>query len=73
LGNYFWRGGQRIEPEKEDEFFTAIVRDEGEKERVRTLSGVRKMKKLGTLLTMLIESDRNGYIGDSEMVHGKEG
>lgn len=44
LGNYFWRGGQRIELEKEEEFFTVIVRDEAELERVRSLTGVSEVK-----------------------------
>ena len=44
LGNYFWRGGQRIELEKEKEFFTAIVKDEAELERVRSLPGVSEVK-----------------------------
>jgi subtilisin family serine protease len=44
FGNYFWRGGQRIELEKEEEFFTATVRDEAELERVRSLSGVSEVK-----------------------------
>jgi len=44
LGNYFWRGGQRIEVEKEEEFFTAIVKDEAELERVRSLPGVSEVK-----------------------------
>jgi subtilisin family serine protease len=44
LGNYFWRGGQRIALEKEPEFFTAIVKDESELERVRSLPGVSEVK-----------------------------
>lgn len=44
LGKYFWRGGQRIDLEKEDEFFTAIVRDGAEEERVRSLPGVSEVK-----------------------------
>jgi subtilisin family serine protease len=43
-GNYFWRGGQKIELEKEEEFFTTIVKDEGELERVRSLPGVKEVK-----------------------------
>lgn len=43
-GNYLWRGSQRIELEKEEEFFTAIVRDEAELERVRSLPGVIEVK-----------------------------
>ncbi len=34
LGEYFWREGKQIKLEKEEEFFTAIVRDEAELERV---------------------------------------
>jgi len=46
LGGYFWRGGQRIELEKEEEFFTAIVKDEAELQRVRSLPGVSEVKKV---------------------------
>jgi len=44
LGNYIWRGGQQIELEKEEEFFTAIVRDEKDLERVRSLPGVKEVQ-----------------------------
>lgn len=47
LGNYFWRGGQRIELEKEEEFFTAFAKDESNLERVRLLPGVREVKPVG--------------------------
>jgi subtilisin family serine protease len=47
LGNYFWRGGQRIELEKEEEFFTAVASDESDLERVRLLPGVREVKLVG--------------------------
>ena len=47
FGNYFWRGGQRIELEKEEEFFTAVVSDESDLERVRLLPGVREVKLVG--------------------------
>lgn len=46
LGGYFWRGGQRIELEKEEEFFTAIAKDEAELQRVRSLPGVSEVKKV---------------------------
>lgn len=44
LGTYFWRGGKRIELDKEEEFFTAILRDESELNRIRALPGVREVK-----------------------------
>lgn len=44
LGNYFWRGGKRIDLEREPEFFTAIVRNEDELERIRSLPGVSEVK-----------------------------
>ena len=47
LGNYFWRGGQRIELEKEGEFFTALASDESDLERVRLLPGVKEVKPVG--------------------------
>jgi subtilisin family serine protease len=43
-GDYFWRGGKRIELEKEDEFFTTIVKNEAELERIKALSGVTEVK-----------------------------
>lgn len=44
VGKYFWRGGKKIELEKEEEFFTAIVKDEDELKRVRLLPGVKEVK-----------------------------
>lgn len=46
LGSYFWRCGQKIELEKEEELFTAIANDEAELERVRSLSGVSDVKRV---------------------------
>lgn len=43
-GNYFRRGRKKIEFEKEEEFFTAIARDQAKLERVRSLPGVSEMK-----------------------------
>jgi subtilisin family serine protease len=45
-GDYFWRGGKRIELEREEEFFTAIARDATELERVRSLPGVIDVRKV---------------------------
>ena len=54
LGNYFWRGGQRIDLEEEDEFFTASLiyflrqkryRVEPYLERFRKV--LKKQKRLG--------------------------
>lgn len=46
LGNYFWRGGQRIDLEKEEEYFTVVVRDESQLERVKSFPGVSYVKKI---------------------------
>ena len=44
FGEYFWRGGKKINVEKEEEFFTALVKDESELERMLSLSGVSEVK-----------------------------
>lgn len=46
LGKYFWRGGERIEVEKEDEVFTIIARNEAELKRVKALPGVSEVKQV---------------------------
>ncbi len=43
-GRYLWRGGRKIELEKEEEFFTIIVHDAEELERVSELGGVQEVK-----------------------------
>lgn len=43
-GDYFWRAGQRIEVEHEDDVFTVAVDNEEELERVRALPGVTDVK-----------------------------
>jgi len=44
LGDYFWRSGERIELAREPEFFTAIVADQAELDRLRALPGVTEVK-----------------------------
>ena len=44
MGNYFWRGRQRIELEKEEEFFTVIAKSEEQLEKVRQIPGVQDVK-----------------------------
>lgn len=44
LGNYFWRNGKKIEVEREEEYFTALVRDGAELERLKSLQGVSDVK-----------------------------
>jgi subtilisin family serine protease len=43
VGNYLWRGGRRIELEKEDDRFTIMPSDEKQLELARTVPGVRKV------------------------------
>ena len=43
-GRYLWRGGRKIELEKEEEYFTAIVNDEEESERIVALGGVQEVR-----------------------------
>jgi subtilisin family serine protease len=43
-GRYLWRGGRKIELEKEEEVFTAILEDEEELTRVRALEGVEAVE-----------------------------
>jgi subtilisin family serine protease len=40
LGSYLWRGGKRVELEREEEVFTAIVDNQAELDRIRSLPGV---------------------------------
>jgi subtilisin family serine protease len=47
-GDYLWRGGERIPVEKEESVFTAVVHDEEELERVRSLPGVHEVRPLET-------------------------
>ena len=42
-GSYFWRGGEQIELEKEDEFFTVRIEDDAELEKVQALPGVSQI------------------------------
>ncbi len=44
FGNYFWRGGKKIELEREEEFFTTVIKDEAELESIKALSGVTEVK-----------------------------
>lgn len=46
LGKYFWRSGQRIELEEEEEFFTAIAENESELEKVKSLPGIVHVKNV---------------------------
>jgi subtilisin family serine protease len=41
---FFWRGGERIELEKEKDVFTTIIKDEAELEQVQALPGVSEVK-----------------------------
>ncbi len=41
---YFWRGGKRVALTHEEEVFTAIVNDETQLERLRSLPGVTEVK-----------------------------
>lgn len=66
LGKYFWRGGKKIELEKEEEFFTAIIKDETELERIKTLSGVLEVKKVqNKIFKVKIAANRR----DKAMLH----
>ena len=42
-GSYFWRGGHKIELEKEEDVFTAIVKNGEELKGVRSLEGVEEV------------------------------
>lgn len=44
LGNYLWRGGRKIKLEKEEEVFTALIKDDEDLNRVRSLAGVKEVK-----------------------------
>ena len=46
LGEYFWRGGKRIELERESEYFTALATSEDDLERIRALPGVDQVKRV---------------------------
>ena len=43
-GSYLWRGGRKIDLEREEEVFTAILEDEAELERVRAMEGVEAVE-----------------------------
>ena len=43
-GSYLWRGGRKIELEKEEEVFTAIIEDEEQLNRVNSLDGVQEVR-----------------------------
>ena len=43
-GSYLWRGGRKIELEKEEKVFTAIVKNADELNRVSSLDGVEEVK-----------------------------
>lgn len=59
LGDYFWRSGQKVELEKEEEFFTAVAKDEAELERVRSLSGVSEVKPVqNRILRVRVSKDK---------------
>jgi subtilisin family serine protease len=44
VGNYLWRGGQKIELEKEDDRFTIMPSDQKQLELANAVPGVRKIK-----------------------------
>lgn len=45
-GTYFWRNGEKIELEKEPEFFTALARDEKQLKQLREIPGVEEVKNV---------------------------
>jgi len=42
-GRYLWRGGKKINLEKENEYFTVILRNKSVLDRVKTLFGVKSV------------------------------
>lgn len=46
LGSHLWRGGKKIELEKDEEVVTAVVRDERELNRIKGLSKVKDVKRV---------------------------
>lgn len=45
-GSYLWRGGEKIDLEKEEEVFTVVARDRRELERVRSVSGIEDLQRV---------------------------
>ena len=45
-GNYFWRGGQKIDVVPEEEFFTAIANDKTDVEELNSIAGVQEVKRV---------------------------
>lgn len=64
LGSYFWRGGQRIDLEKEEEFFTVLVENETQLEHVRALPGVQEVKMVQnwTFKVRVVEEQRDALM-----------
>lgn len=46
LGSFFWRGGKKINVEKEEEVFTVLANSEAELERVQSLTGVKEINPI---------------------------
>lgn len=44
IGRYFYRGGKKIDLEKEEEFFTCYLKDNQQLESIRALPGVKQVK-----------------------------
>jgi len=45
-GSYIWRGGEKIEVEKEEEVLTALVRNENELRQIKDIPGVKEIKSV---------------------------
>ncbi len=46
IGRYFFRGGKKIDLEKEEEFFTCYLKDKEQLESIRALPGVKQVKSV---------------------------
>ena len=58
-GNYFWRGSNRIQLEKEKDVFTAIINDDAEIPRLESLPGVKAVNRLHNgIFKVTVESDK---------------
>ncbi|MFQ6120755.1 MAG: S8 family serine peptidase, partial [Methanosarcinales archaeon] len=53
LGNYFWRGGKKIELQKTEDSFTTIIGKNSDLDRVKEIPGVSSVKKLYGNITEL--------------------